>query len=245
MANYQEPWIPPFAETLDPSIFQIHSAAYRNPAQLRVGRVLLVGAGNSAAEIAKELAPRHQVLLSGRDTGAIPFRIDGLPGRLLLVRLTLRVGFLRVLSVNNRLGRAIRPSVTGKGGPLIRVKNPELSAAGVERVPRTAGTSDGLPLLEDGTKLEVENVVWCTGFRTGFERWIDLPIHGGHEPRHEGGIVPGYPGLYFLGLHFLRSLASAMVHGMARDAEYIVRSIDARRDPGAERASQPALIEAG
>jgi putative flavoprotein involved in K+ transport len=229
MANYQEPWTPQFARELDSRIVQIHSADYRNPGQLRAGRVLLVGAGNSAAEIAKELAPNHQVLLSGRDTGAIPFRIDGLAGRLLLVRLTLRVLFLRILSVDTPIGRGARPKVTGKGGPLIRVKNPELSAAGVKRVPRTIGTRGGLPVLEDGRMLEVQNVVWCTGFRAGFERWVDLPIHGDHEPIHEGGLVDESPGLYFLGLHFLRSLSSAMIHGMARDAEHIVRAIEARR----------------
>jgi putative flavoprotein involved in K+ transport len=239
MANYQEPWIPPFAPELDPEIRQIHSAEYRSPDQIRPGRVLLVGAGNSAAEIAMELAPRHEVLLSGRDTGAIPFRVDGLPGRLLLVRLTLRVLFMRLLSIRTPIGRAVRPKVTGKGGPLIRVRNRELATAGVRRVPPTAGARDGQPVLEDGRVLDVENVVWCTGFRTGFERWIDLPIHGDHEPLHDGGAVPGYPGLYFLGLHFLRSLASAMIHGMARDAEHIARAIETRR-PRA-RGTPPAV----
>jgi putative flavoprotein involved in K+ transport len=236
MANYQEPWIPPLAGELDPDIVQIHSADYRNPAQLRPGRVLLVGAGNSAAEIARELAPQHEVLLSGRDTGEIPFRIDGLPGRLLLVRLTLRVLFMRVLTVKTPIGRAARPKMIGKGGPLIRVKNRELAAAGVERVPRTAGSRGGLPELEGGRVAQVENVVWCTGFRSGFEHWIELPIHDDHEPRHRGGIVDGHPGLYFLGLHFLRSLASGMIHGMARDAEHIVGSISTRRARGAARS---------
>lgn len=242
MAKYQVPWTPEFAAELSPEVTSFHSGMYRNPGQLRPGRVLLVGAGNSAAEIAKELAPHHQVLLSGRDTGQIPFRVDGPAGRLLLVRLTLRFGFLRVVSIDNPLGRALRPTITARGGPLIRVKNRQLRESGVERVPRTVGTREGLPLLEDGRVLEVENVVWCTGFRPGFERWIDLPIHGEHEPRHEGGIVPEYPGLFFLGLHFLRSLASGMVHGMAEDAAFIADHVAARQRAQARRRSVPAGV---
>ncbi len=229
MANYQEPWMPDFARDLDPDIVQIHSVDYRSPARLRPGRVLVVGGGNSGADIAMELAPRHQVWLSGRDTGQLPFRIEGLPGRLLFVPLVLRVLFYRILTVRTPIGRAARPKVTGMGGPLIRVKNVDLAAAGVERVPRTTGVMDGKPVLDGGRVLDVENVVWSTGFRPGFESWIDLPIHGNHEPRHEGGVVPGQDGLFFLGLHFLRSLASGMVQGVGRDADQIVATLQRRQ----------------
>ena len=51
--------VPGFAGELDPDIVQIHSSDYRNPAQLAAtARVLIVGAGNSGAEIARELARR-------------------------------------------------------------------------------------------------------------------------------------------------------------------------------------------
>jgi putative flavoprotein involved in K+ transport len=230
MANYQEPWQPAFAAELDPAIRQIHSSAYRNPGQLYPGSVLIVGAGNSAAEIAKELAPRHSVVVSGRDTGRVPFRIDGPAGRLLLVPLTLRGVFMRVLSVDTPIGRAARPKVLGRGGPLIRTKRSHLDDAGVRFAGRTVGVQDGRPLLEDGRTLDVENIVWCTGFRPGFERWIELPIHEEHEPRHDGGIARDQPGLYFVGLHFLRSLASVMIHCVGRDAGHIVRAIESRRE---------------
>lgn len=229
MANYQQPWTPDFAREIEPDIVQIHSSNYRSPAQLRSGPVLVVGGGNSGADIAMELAPRHQVWLSGRDTGQLPFRIEGLPGRLLLIPLVLRVLFYRILHVRTPLGRAARPKVTGKGGPLIRVKNADLAAAGVERVPRTTGVVDGRPVLEGGRVLDVRNVVWATGFRPGFESWIDLPIHGDREPRHDGGVVPGHDGLYFVGLHFLRSMASGMVHGVGRDADQIVTAVQRRQ----------------
>ncbi len=232
MANYQEPWLPEFAARLDPDLVQVHSREYRNPSQLRPGGVLLVGAGNSAAEIARELAPRHRVWVSGRDVGELPFRVEGFLGRHLLVRLVLRVLFYRVLSVDTPVGRGARRRIVGHGGPLIRVKRAQLADAGVEFVGRTAGAKGGMPVLEDGRVLDVENVVWCTGFRPGFERWLHLPVHGEHEPRHQRGQVADQPGLYFVGLHFQRSLASAMIHGVGRDAAEIARAV-ARRTPGA------------
>jgi putative flavoprotein involved in K+ transport len=55
MANYQVPKRPAFAAEIDASIVQLHAHEYRNPAQLPEGDVLIVGAGNSAADIAIEV----------------------------------------------------------------------------------------------------------------------------------------------------------------------------------------------
>jgi putative flavoprotein involved in K+ transport len=220
-ASYQKPRIPGFADELDPGITQFHSSAYRNPAQLTAGSVLLVGAGNSASEIARELAPRHKVWMSGRDVGHIPFRIEGFAARLLLVRLVLRGLFHRVLTIRTPMGKKVRPMAIAHGGPLIRVKPRDLAALGVERMPRVKGVQGGRPVLEDGRALNADNVIWCTGFHPGLS-WIDLPIFEENgEPRHERGIVPNEPGLYFVGLHFLYSLSSAMIHGVGRDARHM------------------------
>ena len=75
--------------------------------------------------------------------------------------------------------------------------------------------------------LEVTNVIWSTGFHPGFS-WINLPVQGELEPRHERGIVPTEPGLYFVGLHFLFSMSSSMIHGVGRDAERIVKHLATR-----------------
>jgi putative flavoprotein involved in K+ transport len=228
MADFQRPRVPAFGAELRGDIVQLHSAEYRNPSQLRDGAVLLVGAGNSGAEIAMELARDHEVWMSGRDTGHVPFRIEGLAGRLLLVRLVLKGLYHRVLTVRTPMGRKVRPTLIAQGGPLIRVKPRDLEAAGVARVPRTVGTEGGRPRLEDGRVLDVTNVVWCTGFHPGFS-WIDLPILDERgAPRHEAGRVRGEPGLYFVGLHFLYALSSAMIHGVGRDAARIVETVAAR-----------------
>src|SRR5690606_33032279 len=120
---------------------------------------------------------------------------EGAAGRILLIRLVLRVLFHRVLTLDTPIGRKAQPKILSRGGPLIRVKPQDLVAAGVERVPRMAGVQDGLPLLEDGRVLDVPNVIWCTGFHAGFS-WIDLPIFG-HDgrPRHDRGVAVDEPGL--------------------------------------------------
>jgi Flavin-binding monooxygenase-like len=79
---------------------------YRNPAQIQKGGVLVVGAGNSGAEIAIELARHHQTWLSGRDTGQEPTRAGSLPDHLF----TPIMWFMatQVLTVKNPLGRKVR-----------------------------------------------------------------------------------------------------------------------------------------
>jgi putative flavoprotein involved in K+ transport len=228
MSNFQVPKIPEFAKKLNREITQLHSLDYRHPSQLQDGSVLVVGAGNSGAEVALEAARSgHKVWLSGRDTGHLPFKIEGMLSKLILARLVVRFVFHRILSTGTPIGRKVRPKVLSAGGPLIRIKPEDFDAAGVERTVKVVDVADGLPVLEDGQKLKARNIVWCTGFYPSFS-WIDIPVFKNIEPMHKRGIVPKEPGLYFTGLHFLYALSSTMVHGAARDAKYIVKDIDRR-----------------
>jgi putative flavoprotein involved in K+ transport len=238
---YQVPTVPSFASQLHPGIVQLHSSGYRGPSQLREGGVLVVGAGNSGAEIALESAAAHQVWLSGREVGAIPFRMGGLPSRLLLERLVLRVLFHRVMTVKTPMGRKMRARMASRGTPLIRIRPGEIPAAGVERVARVTGVRDGLPVLEDGRVLQVANVVWSTGFQHDFS-WIDVPGLGDGEPAHQRGVVDGQPGLYLVGLHFLYAMSSAMIHGVGRDAEHVAGHIAARVPAAWREAKAPVGV---
>jgi putative flavoprotein involved in K+ transport len=225
---YERPRVPGFAAELDPGITQLHSSRYLGPSQLREGGVLVVGAGNSGAEIALESAANgHPTWLSGRPVGEIPFRIESTASRLLLERLVIRFVFHRVLTVRTPAGRKARSQRSGQGTPLIRAKEADFEAAGIDRVPRMTGVRDGQPVLEGDRPLQVANVVWCTGFDHDWS-WIELPDIGAHGPEHERGVVQGEPGLYLIGLHFLYSLSSAMIHGVGRDADHIARHIAAR-----------------
>lgn len=228
MATFQRPTIPPFAGELDAGIVQLHSSEYRNPGQWRPGSVLVVGAGNSGSEIAMEAArDGRQVWLAGRDTGHVPFRVEGPAGRLLLP-FVFRVVFHRLLTVDTPIGRKARPAAVSQGGPLIRVKPKDLSGAAVRRVGRVTGIRSGFPEIVGGEVIEPANVVWCTGYHPGFS-WVDLPVFGpSGEPRQVRGVVTGEPGLYFVGLHFLYALSSTMIHGIERDAKRVAETIAVR-----------------
>ena len=224
MANYQIPKVPDFARDINPAIVQLHSKEYKNPSQLKKGNVLIVGVGNSGADIALDVVKNHKVFISGKEVGHIPFRIETLIARYLLVRLVRFVGH-DILNTGTTVGRKLRPKALVSAAPLVRVKPNDLSDAGVERVPRVVGVQNGLPVLEDKRVLEVENIIWCSGYRPGFS-WIDLPVLGEREePFHERGVVASEPGLYFVGLHFLYSMTSDTVTGMTRDARHIVKHI--------------------
>jgi putative flavoprotein involved in K+ transport len=234
---YHHPRIAPFASNFDDSIVQLHSREYRNPSQLRQGGVLVVGAGNSGAEIALELAQHQRTWLSGPDTGQEPTSAGSLPDRLF----TPIMWFMatRVLNVRNPIGRKVRDHFLDppRGIPLGRVRRKDLLAADIERVPRTTGARDGHPVLEDGRTVDVSNVVWCTGFVPDFG-WIDLPILGQDGyPTHTRGVVESQPGLYFTGLLFLSTLSSALIGGVGRDAEHIVRHLASTRSGGQRKAS--------
>jgi len=232
---FQNPWTPFFAKELDPNINQIHSRDYKNPSQLIPGSVLLVGAGNSGADICLEVARDHKTWLSGRHPGHVPLRIDGLVTRH-LVHLFRFAGH-HVLTVRTPVGRKVLPKMHGRGDPVVRVKPKDVAAAGVETVPRVVGVKDGLPQLEDGRILDAANIIWCTGFRQDFS-WIDSPGFGEDGlPIHDRGVVGGAPGLYFVGLEHQYSLTSDIITGVGRDTAYIAAHIaanganDRRKEP--------------
>jgi len=241
----QKPVTPDLAADLDPRIRQLHSTDYRSPAQLQAGRVLVVGAAHSGADIAFEVVRAgHETILSGRHTGQIPFRIDSRPMRLVFP--VLRLLWTRLATVNTPLGRKMRPEIRSHGGPLLRVRSADLEAAGVVReLGRTVGVEEGRPVLEDGRVLDVANVVWCTGFRNDFG-WIRVPfdLDADGFPEQRRGMVPSAPGLYFVGLLFLHSFSSMLILGAGRDSERVVEHIASRR--ARQPAPEPStLVEDG
>ena len=230
------PSVPGFASELGPGIVQMHSSEYRDPSQLRPGGVLLVGAGNSGADIAMEVSTTRRTWLSGPDKGQVPIRIESRLARFVLPVLWFVAS--HVLTVRTPLGRKARPHALAKGAPRVRVKSDDLREAGVETVPRVAGIQEGLPVLEDGRVMDVANVIWCTGFRQDFG-WIEMPVFDGDSsPVHERGVA-SEPGLYFVGLDFLYAFTSENVGGVYRDAKHIVKHIASRTAAG------PRLVAGG
>ncbi len=220
------PRVPPFANELSAEIRQLHSQDYKSPAQLLDGRVLIVGTGNSGAEIAYEVVRTHRTWMSGSNPPEIPVRHGSIPSRFVLPV----VRFLghHVLNLGTPIGRKLRPKLIVDHTPLIRTKMHDLLAAGVERVERVAGVRDGLPVLQDQRVMNVENVIWCTGYREDFS-WIQLPIFAQNGSLlHDRGVATGSPGLFFVGLRFQYAASSDVLPGVGRDARYIAAQIASR-----------------
>jgi putative flavoprotein involved in K+ transport len=219
---FRIPHKPSFVTELDSSVIQLHSSDYCNPDQIPVQAVLVVGAGNSGAEIALELARAgKQVWLAGRDVGHIPadklgMAFNGRPWWWFMNK---------ILSVNTPIGRKMKGRVTHHGNPLIHVRRQDIVEAGGIITGRVSGVENGKPRIEDGRILAVAGVIWATGYQPDFS-WINLPVFDEYGyPRHKHGIVQESPGLYFVGLHFQTSLSSDLLGGVGADAGYIVRQI--------------------
>ena len=221
------PSVPDLAKDLDPSILQLHSSEYRRPGQLRDGPVLVVGASHSGCDIAYETAATRSTTLVGRDPGQIPVPLES--RRMKVAWPIIMFMWRHVVTRRTPIGRKEMGHIRFHGGPMLRVHRSDLEERGVVRnESRVEGVKDGLPVLADGTVVDVANVVWATGFRQDFD-WIDLPVFGEDGwPTEYRGVCDDAPGLFFCGLSFQFGFTSMLVGGAGRDAEYVARRIAAR-----------------
>ncbi len=217
---FQVPVVPPVAGELDETVFQIHSADYRNPAQLpRGGRVLVVGGGNSGFQIAEELAATRKVDL------AVGKRVPSLPQRLLgkdLFWWLSGIGFMNI-STDSRLGRKL-----AKRDVLIGSSPRRLRRSGVTLRKRLTRAKGRRAVFDDGTEQDIDAIVWATGYRSDFS-WIDVPAikdeRGGII--HRRGVTEA-PGLLFIGLTWQHTRGSALIGFVDDDAAFIAGRIDPR-----------------
>jgi putative flavoprotein involved in K+ transport len=224
------PFVPEAAAKLSPHIIQLHSSDYRRPEQLPAGAtVLVIGAGNSGAEIALDLAlaatggRRRVVYLAGRNVGHIP-----------------RLGpwTYPLMQLLGRAGSAIsQRGLRGGADPLGRIRPGALEAAGVIRLPKVSGARNGLPITEDGKTIKADAVLWCTGLKPDY-RFVQLPVFdaAGHLIHNQG--VTDEPGLYVVGVPHQSSITSHLVGGVGKDAQHIVKHLT-RRSP--ELTTRPAI----
>lgn len=232
----QVPRVPAFSHDLDSAIRQLTAANYSSPSDLAAGAVLVIGAGNSGSEIALEAAAAgHRVFLSGRDTGR------GNP--VFFKRLPWWIG-THLLTNSTPMGRSMAARLAAGGAPRFWIEAADFERAGVERVGRTVGAEAGQPCFADGTVVKVASVIWCTGFTQDFDWIAPRVVDASGRALHERGVSSVQSGLYFVGLPFQYSLASALVGGVSRDARYVVRHLVRLQRGAAERRAVRPLLTA-
>ncbi len=208
---FHHPRIPLFASTLSPQVEQLHSASYHNPSEVPPGPVLVVGAGDSGAHIAAELAHAHPVSLAARHP------LYFVPLTLLGKSLFWYLDHLRLLEVDNstRLGRWLK----AQPEPVLGLELKQaLKDRQVQMKPRATSAHGNVVRFADGSQTQVRTVIWATGYCQDFS-WIRMPgvlDERGHAREHQG--VGSTPGLFFLGFPWRPSRGSALVGWVGKDA---------------------------
>ena len=217
---FQIPRVPAFASDLAPDVFQVHSTGYRRPSEVPEGTVVVVGGGNTGFQIAKELSRTHKVHL------AIGSRQTPLPQRLLgrdLFWWLTKTGLIEK-TAESRIGRRARNRDT-----LIGSSPRDVKRHGVTVQSRVVGASEHGVTFADGSRLDVDAVVWATGYRSEYG-WIDLPVFDDDgRVIHRRGVTD-VPGLFFLGLTWQHTRGSALLGWVKDDAEFIAGRIAANAD---------------
>jgi putative flavoprotein involved in K+ transport len=233
---FQVPSVPALARELAHEVFQTHSTAYMRSSDVPPGTVLVVGGGNTGYQIAKELSATHEVHL------AIGSRQKPLPQRLLgrdIFWWLTKTGLIKK-TVDSRIGRRLKGRDTLIGSSPRELKRRYCIATR----PRVVAAEGRAISFADGTDLDVDAVIWATGYRSDYS-WIDAPVLGADgRVRHRRGVTD-VPGLYFLGLSWQHTRGSALLGFVADDAEFIADHIDGGRKAAPETDDSRAPHAAG
>jgi putative flavoprotein involved in K+ transport len=230
---FQIPFVPAIAERLDREVVQLHSTAYRSPDTIPAGRVLVVGGGNTGFQIAEELSASREVHL------AIGSRQMPLPQRILgrdLFWYLDTTGLIRKTTAS-RIGRRMagRDTLIGSTPRALRRRH------GVQLHSRAIDAAGSTVSFDGGTKLDVEAVIWATGFRVDHS-WVDVPVFDDEDRLvHRRGVTAS-PGLYFLGLSWQHTRGSALLGWVKDDAEHIANQIETFRPTAQAEPRAPERI---
>ena len=190
---------------------QMHSAQYRNPDNLRGQDVLVVGGGNSGAQILAEVSTVCNAMwVTLQEPVFLPDDVDG---RVLFERATAKWQALRD-------GHTMTAPVGGLGDIVMVPPVRDARARGVLHAMRPFShfDTDGVA-WSDGTHSRVDVVIWCTGFRPALKHLDPLQICDANGlPRTDGTRASDEERLWFVGYGEWCGAASATLIGVMRSA---------------------------
>jgi len=188
----------------------LHSSAYRTPEPFAGQRIVVVGAANSAVQIAYELAGVAEVLLATRE------KIRFFPQRILGLDFHAWLKFTRLEQTRWLSDQSTPVLDTGK----------YRKALDTSRFQRRGMFQQVLPdgvVWPDGSTTQIDALIFATGFQPNLDFLTDLPVadRSGHVLQHNG-VASQVPGLFFMGLPKQRNFASATLRGVGADASYLM-----------------------
>ncbi|WP_328941869.1 ArsO family NAD(P)H-dependent flavin-containing monooxygenase [Streptomyces sp. NBC_00250] len=216
--TWARPFVPAVPGRTEFQGTQLHTVEYRCPRDFAGQRVIVVGGGNSGAQIAADLA--HDTELTWVTLREPRYLADDIDGRALFDHATAR---RRALDE----GRTDTGGVTSLG---------DIVAVPPVRAARDAGMLKAQPMFDritptgvvwaDGMTSEADAIIWCTGFRPALAHLAPLGLRGprGHIPT-AGTRAIGEPRLHLLGYGDWTGPASATLIGVGRPAREAARQI--------------------
>ncbi|MGW6316431.1 flavin-containing monooxygenase [Streptomyces sp. NPDC055099] len=204
----------------------LHVADYRAPRPFAGQRVVVVGAGNSAVQVAAELAAHARVSLASR-APVKWFKQRPLAGRDL--HFWLNVTGLDIAPLGRFQKRPATMAVIDDGR-----YRAALTAGAPDRRPVFASAEGSKVTWQDGTVEDVDTFILATGYRPDLGYLAPLgALDPDGRPLHRDGISLTAPRLAFVGLEWQRSLSSASLRGVGRDAQRVARRLAADLRRGA------------
>jgi len=202
---------------------QVHSSRYRRPADFAGQSVLIVGGGNSGAQIMAELstAAARCLWVTEREPVFLPDDVDG---RTLFERATARW-------LAEREGRPVPQTKGGLGDvvavPPVREARARGALGSVRSFARLEASAAVWP---DGTRVQADAIIWCTGFRPALGHLASLGLtdEEGRIPVAADGQAAGEPRLWMLGYGDWTGMASATLAGVTRAAREAVSGVAKR-----------------
>ncbi|GAJ99802.1 NAD(P)/FAD-dependent oxidoreductase [Geomicrobium sp. JCM 19055] len=214
---FQQPYVPSVIEN-DAATSHLHTSEYKDSSSLNSGSVLIVGGGNSGAQIAVELSNICEVTLSiSHQPKFLPLKVVGKSIfnwleklRLLYAGTDTKRGKLFQKQNDPIFGKELKQAIRRKQ---VKIK------------PRVIKVDGANVTFKDGSKLQADQVIWATGFTPSY-KMIDIEgaIDENGKPLHKRGVSP-IDGLYYIGLPWQHSRGSALICGVGKDSEYLMRQL--------------------